>query len=88
MADRFWKSMRQRQKKPILDKLYRRLRDLDHSQVDERMAVILNAVLQLESQGEGNLSAAEAVLTVGYSSVWCWRTSPSDQTSDKDRNSA
>ena len=37
-------------KKPTLDELYRRLRDLDYTQVDERMAVMLNAILQLEEQ--------------------------------------
>ena len=44
------------------------LRDLDHSQADERMAVMLNAVLQLESKGEDRQSATEAVLMVGYRS--------------------
>ena len=53
-------------KKPTLDELCRRLRDLDPSQLDERMAVMLNAILQLESQGEGRVSAIEAVLMVGY----------------------
>ena len=53
-------------KKPTLDELYRRLRDLDYTQVDERMAVMLNAILQLEQQGECRESATEAVLMVGY----------------------
>ena len=53
-------------KKPTLDELYRRLRDLDYTQVDERMAVMLNAILQLEEQGECGESAREAVLMVGY----------------------
>ena len=53
-------------KKPTLDELYRRLRDLDYTQVDERMAVILNAILQLEDEGECRESATEAVLMVGY----------------------
>ena len=39
-------------KKPTLDELYRRLRDLDYTQVDERMAVMLNAILQLEDEDE------------------------------------
>ena len=38
-------------KRPTLDEFYRRLRDLDYTQVDERMAVMLNAILQLEEQG-------------------------------------
>ena len=53
-------------KKPTLDELYRRLRDLDYTQVDEKMAVMLNAILQLEEQGECRESATEAVLMVGY----------------------
>ena len=53
-------------KRPTLDVLYRRLRDLDYTQVDERMAVMLNAILQLEEQGECKESATEAVLMVGY----------------------
>ena len=52
-------------KRPTLDELYRRLRDLDYTQVDERMAVMLNAILQLEEQGECRESATEAVLMVG-----------------------
>ena len=66
MADRFWKSMPSALKKPTLDELYRRLRDLDYTQVDERMAVMLNAILQLEEQGGCRESATEAVLMVGY----------------------
>ena len=66
MADRFWKSMPAALKKPTLDELYRRLRDLDYTQIDERMAVMLNAILQLEEQGECRESATEAVLMVGY----------------------
>ena len=53
-------------KKPTLDELYRRMRDLDYTQIDERMAVMLNAILQLEEQGECRESATEAVLMVGY----------------------
>ena len=53
-------------KRPTLDELYRRLRDLDYTQVNERMAVMLNAILQLGEQGEGRESATEAVLMVGY----------------------
>ena len=68
MADRFWKSMPAALKKPTLDELYKRLRDLDYTQVDERLAVTLNAILQLEAQGECRESATEAVLTVGYTS--------------------
>ena len=49
-------------KRPTLDELYRRLRDLDYTQVDESMAVIL----QLEEQVECRESATEAVLMVGY----------------------
>ena len=51
-------------KRPTLDELYIRLRDLDYTQVDERMAVMLNAILQ--SAGECRESATEAVLMVGY----------------------
>ena len=46
-------------KRPMLDELYRRLRDLDYTQV-------LNAILKLEEQGECRESATEAVLMVGY----------------------
>ena len=53
-------------KRPMLDELYRRLRDLDNTQVDERMALMLNAILQLEEQGECRESATEAVVMVGY----------------------
>ena len=53
-------------KRPTLDELYRRLRDLDYTQVDERRAVMLNAILQLEEQGECWESATEAVSMVGY----------------------
>ena len=53
-------------KKPTLDELYRRLRDLDYTQIDERMAVMFKAILQLEEQGECRESATEAVLMVGY----------------------
>ena len=53
-------------KKPTLDELYRRLRDLDYTRIDERMAVMLNAILQLEDQGECRESATEAVLMIGY----------------------
>ena len=66
MADRFWKSMPAALKRPTLDELYRRLRDMDYTQVDEKMAVMLNAILQLEEQGECRESATEAVLMVGY----------------------
>ena len=66
MADRFWKSMPAALKRPTLDELYIRLRDLDYTQVDERMAVMLNAILQLEEQGECRESATESVLMVGY----------------------
>ena len=66
MADRFWTSMPDALKRPKLDELYRRLRDLGYTQVDERMAVMLNAILQLEEQGECRESATEAVLMVGY----------------------
>ena len=66
MADRFWKSIPAALKKPTLDELYRRLRDMDYTQIDERMAVMLNAILQLEDQGECRESATEAVLMIGY----------------------
>ena len=66
MADRFWKSLPAALKRPKLDELYKRLRDLDYTQVDERMAVMLNTILQLEAQGECRESATEAVLIVGY----------------------
>ena len=66
MANRFWNSMSAALKRPTVNKLYKRLRDLDYIQVDERMAVMLNAILQLEAQGECRESATETVLTVGY----------------------
>ena len=66
MADRFWKSMPATLRRPTLDELYRRLRDLDYTQVDERMALMLNPILQLEEQDECRESATEAVLMVGY----------------------
>ena len=55
-------------KRPTLDELYKRLRDLDNTQVDERMAVMLIASLQLEAQGESRESATEAVLMIGNTS--------------------
>ena len=36
-------------KKLTLDELYRRLRDLDNTQVDERLEVMLSVILQLEA---------------------------------------
>ena len=39
-------------KRPTLDELYKRLRDYDYTQVDERLAVTLNAILQLEAYCE------------------------------------
>ena len=68
MADRFWKSTPAALKRPTLEELYKCLRDLDYTQVDERLAVMLNAILQLEAQGECRESATEAVLMVGYTS--------------------
>ena len=53
-------------KRPTLDELCRRLRDLDYTQKDERMGVRLNAILQLEEQGECRESATKAVLMVDY----------------------
>ena len=53
---------------PTLDELYRRLRDLDPTQMDERLAVMLKTILQLESRRECKESATEAVLMVGYTS--------------------
>ena len=67
-ADCFCKSTPAALKWPTLDELYKRLRDLDYAQVDERLAVMLNALLQLEAQGESRESATEAVLMVGYTS--------------------
>ena len=66
MADRFWKPVPAAFKKTTLDELCKRLRDLDYTQVDKRLAVMLNAILQLESQGECKESVTEAVLMVGY----------------------
>ena len=68
MADRFWKSVPAPFRKSALDELYKRLRDVDYTQVDERLAVMLNAILQLEAEGECRESATEAVLIVGYTS--------------------
>ena len=45
MADRFWKSTPAALKRPTLDDLYKRLRDLDYTQVDERLALMLKAIL-------------------------------------------
>ena len=55
-------------KRPTLEELYKHLSDLDYTQVDERLAVMLNAILQLEAQVECRESATEAVLMVGYTS--------------------
>ena len=55
-------------KKPTLAELYKPLRDLDYTQVDERLAVMLNAILQLEAQGECRESVFEAVLMVVFTS--------------------
>ena len=55
-------------KRPTLDEIYKRLRDLDYTRVDERLAVMLNAILQLEAQGDYRESATEAVLMVSYTS--------------------
>ena len=66
MANRFWKSIPAALKRPTLDELYKRLRDLNYTQVDERMAAMLNPIMQLEAQGECRESATEAVLLVGY----------------------
>ena len=66
MADRFWKIVPAAFKIPTLDEPYKRLRDLDYTQVDERLAVMLNVILQLESQGECRESATKAVLMEGY----------------------
>ena len=68
MADRFWRSMSAKLKRPTLDELYKRLRDLHYTQVHERLPVMLNAILQLEAQGECRESVTEAVLMVGYTS--------------------
>ena len=55
-------------KRPTLDELKKSLKDLDCTQVDERLAVLLNAILQMEAQVECRESATEAVLIVGYTS--------------------
>ena len=68
MADRLWKSRPAALKRPTLDGLHKRLRDLDYAQVDERLALMLSAILQLEAQGECRESATEVVLMVGYTS--------------------
>ena len=68
MADRFWKSLPAALKRPTLEEQYKCLRNLDYTQVDERLAVMLNAILQLEAQGECRESATEAVFMVGYTS--------------------
>ena len=68
MADSFWNSMPAALKRPTIDELYKRLRDLVYTQVDERLAAMLNAILQLEAQGECRESATEAVLMLGYTS--------------------
>ena len=68
MADRFWKSVPAAFRKRLLDELYRRLRDLVCTQVDEWQTVMLNAILQLESQSVCRELATEAVLIVGYTS--------------------
>ena len=67
MANFLWKSMLAALKKPTLDELYKRVRELDYSLMDERMVVMLNAILELESKGQGGESAREKVLMVGYS---------------------
>ena len=51
MADLFWKSMPGALKMPTHNELYKRLRDLDYTQVDKRLAA-MNAILQLEAQWE------------------------------------
>ena len=53
---------------PSMIIVYKRFRDLDYIQVNERLAVILIAILQLEVQGECSKSATEAVFMVGYNS--------------------
>ena len=70
MADRFWKSGPAALRKPAIDELYKRLRDLDYTQADERLAVMRNAILQLEGQVECRESASEAVLMVGLHLGW------------------
>ena len=49
----------------MLDDFYRRMRVLDNSQVNEKMAVMSNAILQLESQGEEKESGVETVADGG-----------------------
>ena len=68
MADRFWKSVPVVFRKLALDDLYKRLGDINYTQVDERLVAMPNAILQLEAQGECRESATEAVLMVGYTS--------------------
>ena len=51
MADQFCRSMPTILNRSVLDELYKCLRDLDYTQVDERMAMMLNAILQLVAQG-------------------------------------
>ena len=53
-------------KKSINDGLYKRSRELDYAQRIERVAVMMNAVSQLESQGETRESAMETLLMVGF----------------------
>ena len=66
MADRFWESRPAAFRKSTVDDLYKRLRDLVYTQGNERLAVLLNAILQLEWQEDCRESATEAVLMVGY----------------------
>ena len=42
--------------------------NVTRSEVDERLAVMFNAILQLEAQGDCRESATESVLMVGYTS--------------------
>ena len=63
-----WKCVPAVFRKPTLDELYKHLRYLDYTQVDERLAIMLNAILQLESPGESRESPTKALLTVGYTS--------------------
>ena len=44
MVYRLWKYLPAALKRPTLDELYKRLRDLDYTQVDERLAVVLKAI--------------------------------------------
>ena len=66
MTERFWKPMPAALKKLTPDEQYKRSRELDYTQVDERLVVMLNAILQLEAQDECRQSATEAVLMLGY----------------------